>query len=276
VVHPAYYDGRDVQWLKSFAGGLLTTCGTTTAGSPCEDRGEALGLHGAVSNIPAERVSWREEWQEDELLLTVEGTVRESSVFGPNLVTHRTIQSALSGRFLRLADTIENEGSQAAPLMRIYHFNFGFPLLTERSRVYCPTQRVEGRTPFAAEHAESWSCFEPPTAGIDERVYYHQMQPDSEGQVRVLLVGDDPVRDFAVELAYSAATLPQFIEWKMSGAGHYVLGLEPSNCRIEGRKSERKAGRLRILEAGAREEYRLELRVLHGASEVAEALERQS
>jgi hypothetical protein len=116
IVHPAYYDDRNVQWLKRFAGGLLTTCGNGYAGPPCEDQGEELGLHGAISNTSAEQVNWREEWKDDELLLTISGKVRENRVFGTNLFMHRTIQTSLAGRSLRLTDRIENEGSEDAHL----------------------------------------------------------------------------------------------------------------------------------------------------------------
>jgi hypothetical protein len=275
VVHPAYYDARDVQWLKTFAGGLLTTCGTATAGSPSEDRGEEFGLHGAHSNTPAEQVNWDEEWVEDELLLTIRGRVRESRVFGPNLVTHRTIQTTLSGRSLSVKDRVENCGSETAPLMWIYHCNLGFPLLTDRSRIYCPSRQVDPRTEFAALHKGSWNLFEPPSQGIDERVYLHKMASDAGGEVRVLLVSDEMSRDFALEMAYNAETLPQFVEWKMTGEGHFVLGLEPANCGLSGRKAEREAGTLIQLQPGESREFGIKLRVLSGESEVTSAIERQ-
>lgn len=272
VVHPAYYDSQNIQWLKTFDGGLLTTCGLAAAGQPCEDQGEQLGLHGAISNIAAEHVSWREEWKDDELLLTIEGRVRESHLFGPNLTMRRVIQTSLAGRFLRLSDCIENEGGEDAPLMVIYHCNFGFPLLTDRSRIYAPSRQADPRTDFAALHKESWQVFEAPSAGIGERVYYHDMAAGADGRVRVVLVSDDAVRDFGVELSYQTATLPRLIEWKLTGSGSFVLGLEPANCKAEGRKAEREAGTLRILRPGEEEKFEIELRVLDGEPEVAEAI----
>ena len=52
-VAPAYYDEKGAGFLKSFTAGFLTTCGLTNVGSPCEDNGEALGLHGTIGNTPA-------------------------------------------------------------------------------------------------------------------------------------------------------------------------------------------------------------------------------
>jgi hypothetical protein len=272
VVHPAYYDCRDIQWLKTFPGGLVGTCGSTTAGSPSDDQGEQLGLHGAIANTPAEHVQWSEEWNDDELLLTVSGKVREARVFGPNLVMNRTVRTSLASRSIQLLDRFVNEGYAEVPLMQVYHLNFGFPLLTERSRIYAPSKKVTPRTEIAGQFIDSWSRFEAPTAGVAERVYYHEMLPNQNGNVLVVLVGDDSTRDFGVLLEYRAATLPRFIQWKMPGATHYALGLEPANCKVEGRSAERQAGSLQMLPPNASREFALEIRVLDGQQEVAQAI----
>jgi hypothetical protein len=273
VVHPAYYDCRDTQWLKTFPGGLVGTCGSTTAGSPSEDQGEQLGLHGAIANIPAEHVHWSEDWKDDELLLTVSGKVREARVFGPNLVMNRTIRTSLAGRSIQLRDHFVNEGYAEVPLMQVYHLNFGFPLLTERSCIYAPSVKVTPRTEIASQFIDEWMRFEAPTVGVAERVYYHEMLPSKSGIVAVVLVGDDTTRDFGVVLKYDATTLPRFIQWKMPGVTHYALGLEPANCKVEGRDAERQAGTLHMLAPNASQEFALEIRVLDGQEEVAQAIE---
>jgi len=43
---------RGLEWLYSFAGGLLTTCGLTHVGGPETDEFGERGLHGRISNIP--------------------------------------------------------------------------------------------------------------------------------------------------------------------------------------------------------------------------------
>src|SRR4030067_1622952 len=48
---PIYYESRDFEWLRTFFGGLITTCGLTYFGQPCVDEGEALGLHGRIYTI---------------------------------------------------------------------------------------------------------------------------------------------------------------------------------------------------------------------------------
>lgn len=272
VVHPAYYDARDIQWIKSFAGGLVSTCGMVTAGSPSEDNGEQLGLHGAVSNTPAEQVSWAQAWEGDECILTVSGIVREAYVHGPNLVLHRTLSTSLSGRRISLRDTVENEGVRDTPLMQLYHLNFGFPLLTQDSKVYAPSRDVQPRNDFSAGSTDRWAEFEAPTLGIQERVYYHDMEPQEGGQVTVVLVSDDRDPSFGVAVRYRAAELPRFVQWKMTGVNQFALGLEPSNCHVEGRRAEREAGRLRTLRPGEKQEFAIDVDVLDGREQVLNAI----
>lgn len=88
----------------------------------------------------------------------------------------------------------------------------------------------------------------------------------------MILVSDDAAPDFGVEVTYSKAALPQFMEWKMPGVAHSVLGLEPANCRVDGRKTERAAGRLQLLPPGQERKFGFPLRVLDGSAEVVAAI----
>ena len=272
VVHPAYYSGRGLEWLRSFAGGLVCTCGLSTAGAPSEDAGESLGLHGSIANTPAENVTWAEEWQGDDCLLTVAGSVRETSVFGPNLLLRRTITTSLQRASFAIHDVVENQGPKESPLMVLYHLNFGYPLLTERSKIYSSSTLAEPSDEFAAQSKDNWDIFEAPSQGIEERVYFHTMEPDSSGMVTIVLVSDDSKRDFGISLRYDKTTLTEFTEWKMTGNNHFVLGLEPGNCRTKGRAAERKRGALKTLTPGERREFRFEIAVLDSEAQVAEAI----
>jgi len=272
VVHPAYYSSRGTEWLKSFAGGLLCTCGLTTVGIPSDDEGENLGLHGSISNTPAENVNWSEIWEGDDCKLTVSGKVRETSVHGHNLLLERTITTSLNSVSLSVRDVIENQGFRPSPLMVLYHFNFGFPLLTERSLIYCPSQAIEPINALSSRSADRWDNFEPPEKAIDERVYFHKMRPDPMGKVTVVLVSDSDHPEFGISLSYDGEALPQFIQWKMPGTNHFALGLEPANCKILGRDKERAAGTLQTLLPGERREFWLELNILEGTKQIADAI----
>ena len=272
VVHPAYFSSRGLEWLKTFAGGLLCTCGLSTAGAPSEDDNETLGLHGSISNTPAEHVTWSEEWRGDDCLFTVTGKVRETSVHGPNLLLERTITTSLHSASLTLHDAVENQGTRDSPLMLLYHFNFGFPLLTERSRVYAPSIEVEAATPHSAESLNDWAVFGVPELGMTERIYFHRMHRGNTADTTVVLVSDMDTADFAISLSYDSKTLPQFTQWKMTGANHFVLGLEPGTCRSEGRAEERLRNTLQTISPGERREFHVKLSVICGVDEVANAI----
>jgi hypothetical protein len=272
VVHPAYYSNRGLEWLRTFAGGLLSTCGLTTAGAPSVDEGEELGLHGSIANTPAESVQWLERWTDDDCEFVVSGMVREASVLGHNLLLTRRISTSLHGNRILIQDAVENQGIRDSPLMLLYHFNFGYPLLTPNSRLFAPSRKAEPATELAAQSAALWHSFEAPVLGIGERVYFHDMDAGADGTVTCVLVSDQEARDFGVCLRYSKATLPEFVQWKMSGVNHYVLGLEPANCRSLGRASERARGTLKSLSPGIRSEFRIELQVLEGSEEVESAI----
>lgn len=275
LVRPSFYDRQGLGWLGSFFGGLLTTCGLSTSGAPSTDRGEELGLHGSISNTPAEQTGWSEEWDGEDCIFSVRGLMRESSVFGPNLVLQRTLTSSLRSSGFTLTDTVTNEGFDETPLMLLYHFNFGYPLLTAFSKVYAPSKDVTPVNDWAEQRLQEWSIFEDPVPYQKERVYFHAMEP-RDGKVSVVLVRDQSTADFGVELRYDASTLPRFAQWKMSGEGHYVLGLEPANCRTLGRAWERQQGTLETLQPGESRQFNIDFQVLDGTDEVAAAVARSS
>jgi galactose mutarotase-like enzyme len=262
-VHPAYFDSRGTGWLCTAAGGLLMTCGLSQVGSPGEDAGEELGLHGRAHHTPARHVCAEGHWEGDEYLMLVQGKVEETSLFGWNLHLTRQIQSRLGRNQISIRDTVENAGFEPAPHMLLYHFNFGFPLLDEQTEIHFPVGEIRPRdADVPLDGSESWQV---PQAGYQERVYYHEkLSTDAEGVAEVRLrnphfpQADGPL---TVRLAWVTHDLPVLVQWKMPGEGAHVLGIEPANCHVEGRAAERERGSLVLLEPGQKVEYKLELTV---------------
>ncbi len=249
-VHPSYYVNRGTEFLKSFTAGFFTTCGLTAVGSPCTDEGEELPLHGTISNTPSEHYSY----SEDDSAITVTATVRDASLFAHKLVLKRTYVISKSENKISLFDRIENVGSDASPIMILYHCNMGYPLLSERSRVVIPASKVAPRNSHAAEDIESCLVMEKPTCGYEERCYYH----DLTAQDGIAALGIyNPDAGCGMIMKYKKETLDCFTEWKMMGEGDYVLGLEPGNCTPDGRDVLRKNGTLKMLPA--KEAYETEL-----------------
>jgi hypothetical protein len=271
MVHPSYYSSRGLEWLKGFTGGLLTTCGLSTAGAPSQDEGEALGLHGEISNTPAENVSWSEQWEGEDCNFRISGQVREASVHGPNLLLTRTISSSLNTASLKIHDVVENQGVRATPLMVLYHFNFGFPLLTPKAKVYSPSQTVEPINDSSAASLDAWDVFDTPQMGQQEMVYFHEMKSGLD-EATIVLVSDSDDPNYGIALSYDPRTLPRFNQWKMTGVNHFVLGLEPANCNTRGRAYEREQGTLETIEPGERREFSLEIEILEDAKQVAAAI----
>ncbi|HOJ21123.1 MAG TPA: aldose 1-epimerase family protein [Armatimonadota bacterium] len=270
VAHPAYYEPEGLGWLRTFGGGLVTTCGLTYAGAPTVDQGEELGLHGRVSHLPADSVHLDAEWDGDDYVIWASGKVREARVFGENIVLSRKIFTRLGENRFWIHDRVENEGYQTTEHMLLYHINLGFPVVDEGSVLLAPSRSVQPRDAEAEKEREAYAEFHAPRPGYQEKVYYHDLAAGADGMVSAAVVNrdTDAGTGFGVYVAYSRNELPYLVEWKMMGQGTYVVGMEPSNCLVGGRDQERAAGRLQFLEPGECREYRLEIGVLSSLLEI--------
>jgi len=261
VVHPAYYDPQGLGWLRSFPGGLLVTCGLDHYGAPSQDTGEQFGLHGRISNLPARAVGYRAYWEEDDYVLEIAGQVRQARVFGENLVLRRRISTRLGSNAMRIEDVVTNEGFAPQPHMILYHFNLGFPLVSEDTRLHLEAEQTVPRDADAEPGLAEWHTLQPPTAGYREQVFRHTPVADARGQVHVEV--QNPALGLGLRWTYDKASLPHLFEWKMMGQGMYVLGIEPGNSSgIEGRAMARQRGDLPHLQPGESRRYTLEVTVL--------------
>lgn len=271
-VSPAYFEEPELRWLRSFYGGLVLTCGLTYAGAPNVDQGKALGLHGRVSNLPASNVYADGAWDGDSYVMWVQGKVRETSVFGENIELARRISAKLGEPRIRIHDKVTNLGYQETEHMILYHINAGFPIIDAGSRLIAPVLDYKPRDADAEIEKDQYASFPAPTPGFRERVYYLDMAEDDEGNVGAALVnpGFNQSQGFGFYVKYPKCELPKFAEWKMMNEGTYVVGLEPANCRVEGRAKERERGTLQFLKPGETREYHLEIGVLSSPDEIAQ------
>ncbi|MGM9682422.1 MAG: aldose 1-epimerase family protein [Eubacteriales bacterium] len=239
-VSPAYYDREGNGFLKSFTAGFFTTCGLTAVGSPCEDAGERLPLHGTVSNIPCE--SYQAFAENGRLHIRL--TVRDAALFAHKLLLEREYVCPLDRNEIQLTDRITNIGSAETPLQVLYHCNMGYPLLSENAKVSIPSARVVARNAHAENGIENCLVMEKPQRGYEEKCYYHTLT----GKSLVSIFNADIGK--GVNIRYDAAELGYFTEWKMMGEYEYVLGLEPGNCLPDGRAVMREKGLLETLDPG--------------------------
>lgn len=245
----ASYDPNGINWLRSWGGGMLTSCGLTNVGGPCECNGENHGLHGRLSHIPATEVNTEAKWDDNgNYTLTVTGKIIQSRVFGENLTLTRKISCSAGINTISIEDAVENNGFAESPFMLLYHMNFGWPLVNENSILSAPEHQVTPQGEVAAAGISDWHKMQLPTAGFAEQVFYHDLPAAADGMTALTLINPDE----KVKLTVSCrkAELPFFVQWKQMGQGEYVLGLEPANCVPENRNNNRDKGTLKTIAPG--------------------------
>lgn len=257
ITAPQYFDERGDEWMRGFGAGFFVTCGLDNIGSSCVDSGEPVPTHGRISNTPAE--NFKVEYSEDGLCATLVGTMNQSVMFRSQQTLTRRITCKHGENTIYVSDTVRNGQARPAPLMLLYHFNMGYPLLSEDARLILPSASRRGRTPLANSELNLYGTFIPPVYGYIERCYYHDNTPDSDGLVTAGMV--NPKTNLSVRITYNKEQLPFFVQWKMMGTNEYVCGLEPCNSTIEGRADSRARGTLYTMNPGETKVYNLKIQV---------------
>jgi hypothetical protein len=273
IVSPEYYESKNLEWLRTFFAGLLTTCGLSNAGPPCEEDHPVLGkqhfgLHGRISNMAADNVCVKEEWKGDDYIMTVSGRMRESVLHGENLVMKRTITSSLGARSFKIHDVLENEGSEELPIMILYHINVGYPVIDEKSIFVCNSKEIFPANPYSVDKVNVYNKMQPPVNKEPEHLFFHDLKTDGKGITSCAVI--NPEMEFGVYVKYPKAQLPKFSQWKMMAEAEYVVGMEPGNCNPIGREMARKNGTLEFLKAGEKKEIELEIGILSTQQEIDE------
>ena len=190
-----------------------------------------LGLHGRISNTPAEIFSVKKEWKNNVYTLSAEGSLREGFFFGRNLELKRRISAHTGENSIFIEDEAVNHGSRPDTVKILYHINIGYPLLSEHTKLIAPEHKILPRDEAALAGINDWSYFREPENNFQEQVFMHNIPPDSSGYAAITV--ENKKLGLAMQISYSKNTLPNLMEWKMTGTGEYVLGIEPNNCSME-------------------------------------------
>lgn len=233
VVSPAYYEKDGKNFLRGFFGGLVTTCGLKNIGRAYGE----MGLHGRISNTPAENISKYCAWEGDEYIIRVSGEMRETSAMGENLLLKRTITTKLFSNEFVLTDTIVNEGFSEEKIALCYHCNFGYPLVCEDAKI--------------VNVPDEYSKISPPTHAVGENCI--DVKYDRGENVTVGIENSK----MGAYITYNTANLPDFLIWNMPSESDYVIGLEPRTTSLGGENIE-KNNKYVILKPF--EEYKTELK----------------
>ncbi len=274
ILGPQYYEKDGLAWLRTFFGGLLTTCGLANVGWPCQDEADpfgidrARGLHGRISSTPAEEVCLSQDWTGEQMVLWVRGKMRQACFKAEHLTLTREIAATLGGVSFRLHDEVENLSQVRLPLMILYHINFGYPFLDAGSELLNRSSQVEPEGDSARANLGRYAVYEGPRPDYTEEVFHHTLEATADGRCTVALV--NPALCLCAYLKFQNRQLPCFAQWKFLQRGDYIAGLEPANCRAEGCERARRNGRLQMIEPGEIRTFDLEFGVLEGAGPIAE------
>lgn len=234
---PAAIAPYETEFLKTFPGGMLYTCGLRSTGGAHRDGDEWHPLHGRYHSLAADQISAEVE----DNVITIKGTIRETSLFGHCLELKRTIRIPVFGTEITVSDQLTNLAHGPEEYALLYHCNFGYPLVSAQARLALPSVRkTTPRTPFASTGLGRETTFDAPIPGEEERVFFHE---DMAHEVSLL----NEAVGIRMDLTWSDS-LPILAHWRSMASGDYVCGLEPTNCYIMGRKFERENGTLPVLQ----------------------------
>ncbi|MCK4323022.1 MAG: aldose 1-epimerase family protein [Armatimonadetes bacterium] len=278
VVHPAYYEPEGLGWLRSFFGGLLVTCGMTWLGAPHDDPDggveahSGLGLHGRITHIPAQNLYVDGAWEGDEYTMWAQGKMRETMIFGPNLLLERRVWSRLGENRIWLDDEVTNEGFRDQEHMLMYHCNIGFPVADEHSEYLFASEEVIAPREWDAQHVEHWAEFAAPNPDQEELAYYHRLRGNPDGTTYVAFVNRkfNGGQGLGLYFKFNLEQMPWLLQWKMPGAQSYVTGIEPATGQGGDRPGERKSGRMITIAPQQSRNYNLEIGVLTNQAEIGE------
>lgn len=229
---PAVHSMPDSTFLTNWFVGQMTTVGLQNIGVPKTAYGEEYGQHGRIDNTPAEEYRHQISYEEGEPVLTLEGTMHEAEIFGPDLELHRTIKFYYDKDEFSVHDVVKNNAFGPRQIVLLYHINFGYPLLQEGTKIMVDTKKITPRTEEAKRYVNSALQIEAPSYPYPERCYFHDLEEDEAGNSHYVIFNDK--LKIGAEVTFPHEKLPYFCEWKMLGKGEYVLGMEPMNAFLDG------------------------------------------
>lgn len=197
-LHDAQADGGT--GIQRSLSGFLVTCGLDNARQPQD----VLPLHGTLPLTPARVTACGEDWNRPDPLLYVEGEVTTAHLNGACFRLHRRIEAPVGGASLTLIDRVENIGPEPAMMYILYHTNFGFPMVSDETRM---------------------SLNSDPLTAVDNATRCHATPKGSTAEICRPAFDNWPAVCARVE-----SDLPYFQIWQDARPRRNVLALEPCNC----------------------------------------------
>ena len=214
-----------IGFINDFGGGLLYTCGLDNIGVPRD----GYIQHGSISYMPANHINISNGFEEDDYYVKVSGEVEYTSLFGHHLVLHRTIKLLYNKPHIFIEDQIENRNQQDDQYMLMYHMNFGYPFINEKTKLNI--NRISHTDIFNQDQSRTYSNhleLEKPIVKKSEEVFIHTLY---KGDVDVNVINQED----GVNIQFNSERLKYMTEWKSMASGDYVLGIEPATTKLSDR-----------------------------------------
>ncbi|MCA6380967.1 MAG: aldose 1-epimerase family protein [Cytophagales bacterium] len=267
VTAPQPFSNQGIDWLKTFGGGLLTTCGLDHVGGPEEDEFGRRGLHGEISNIPAEIESIiQPDPLAGKLEMSITGIIRQTRIFGSCFELRRKISGTLGDPKVSIHDEVINRGNTAIPYMVLYHINFGWPLVDEGTKILWEgawtSREGELRSKVFKQGNDFRLCPAPiqDHNGDGEEAAFISPVADKEGNCVCGLYNSKI--QLALGLRFNKDQLPWLINWQHWGINEYVTALEPATNPPIGQSMARKQNQLIFIAPGEKRQVNLQLEVV--------------
>jgi len=277
IVPPQPSSNKGIDWLNTFGGGMLTTCGLDHTGGPESDSYGERGLHGQISNTAAEIESIiQPDPLSGKMEMSITGTMKQTRIFGPRLELRRTISGTLGNASIHINDQVINRGNEPAPNMMLYHLNFGWPLVDEGTDIIWKgkwqSRDGEDNDKIFREGNTFRKCPAPLNdhKGSGEEAAFIDITADDDG---FCVCGLHNQRlGLAVRIRFQKKQLPWLTNWQHWGEGEYVAGLEPGTNPPIGQAKARQLAQLIELEPGESKTYNLMIEVLENEKSIKEFL----
>jgi hypothetical protein len=235
-----------------------------------KETGAFRDLHGRYSRLRAHDIHVQRTWEGDIYAMTLTGIIPQVALHGEQLLLERSYRLVLGEPVIHISDRVTNFGDTTVPLMFLYHFNLGYPLVSAGAQLDTASEVIYARDAAAQKGFRQQANYDGVAANYAEQVFFHMVKVDQQGNSRCLIGHED----LGVEIEWRAETMPFLTQWKNTRYKSYIGGIEPGNCVPEGQNMARDNRRLETLEPGASREYACTLSVVDDAQAVINSRER--
>jgi hypothetical protein len=159
----------------------------------------------------------------------------------------RTVASPLFSSSVTITDRIENYGFAESPLTILYHTNWGYPFLTEDTKIYADASSMESYDDYSRAHADEVFSVSPPDLKAKEKNYFYTMN-FKDGFAHAAIVNPS-LNNLGALLTFSPE-LKYMTHCKVENPVDYLVALEPCNTLCMGRAEIERRGILPLILPG--------------------------